>query len=802
MSADTSFDLASFMEAPPAHALPAASRRRRALLLASGEPAAAPPPVLIPSESPTHASAEASGARPEPRASTARRSQTALVLTLSAGSLACAAAAILISILRGEPAAPSQPGASDGAADAPARVASEPPSGSRAALPDRPGQAAVAAQGEVIDASGVVRALRRASFDYRSDPRASLERYAQAIAVLGDSWVELDRSQRVAALELAVEFLLRASEGEDSDRAIGAAFAGVDALVSRPSLDSSAVLRGVWSAGLASRLLRERDLPGRLRESAEQRARSVGVQFRSSLDASFEQGAIGALRVASEKLAAPPADAGPASRDAWGAWDRALGVAAELNPGAVASVSLDAAERVLASASARPSDVHLRDRLTTLLAGCDWASTGDARARLLSWLEDHRRFATREVAVVTQWLSINSPQSGLGVQDTLASSASSYQRSELRSRLSARWGSGHSVVASSVLDRWKVAASLRGKEPWDSRSADALGRLREGALIARLNEAAALLWRGEADAARRIIDDPSGALSTPPPGVPRLDALMPRSGDGIFALRYLNARQNAQDRIDILRDLLSEGRELGPIDAEVVFDAAMLGTPSEVRRIAGRIVEFRSSDPAVINAALESLPRAPRTRALQDAFEATAGKSLPPIDDPAWPVEARRALVNRLLAVLTGGASLDPADTYAAVMRESFATRANAPLGADASPRQAAEALVLVLVQESSAAGGLSAMERTDQLRRRHIARRAIAENDMQRFAAEATNAAEAFALLMSIERPALESDIESVLASLRDRLAASASVADQMVAAEFATLSLWALRFGQEESR
>ena len=479
----------------------------------------------------------------------------------------------------------------------------------------------------------------------------------------------------------------------------------------------------------------------------------------------------------------------------------AAAVAAEINPTAVASVSLDAAEAVLAAASARPTT------FTSAIGSphCSRSATDfrrRPRSRLIAWLEDHRRFATRELALVTQWLTINAPDSGFGVQDALSSSASSYQRSELRSRLNARWGSGHSVVAASVLDRWRVAASLRGKEPFDSRSADGLSRLREAALIARLNEAAALLWKGEPDAARRIIDDPAGALSTPPPGAPRLDALMSRSGDGVFALRFLNARQNAQDRIDVLRDLLSEGRELGPIDAEVVFEAAILGTPAEVRRIAGRIVEFRSSDPAVINAALESLPRAPRTRALQEIFEAASGRSLPPIEDASWPIETRRALVNRLLSVLTGGATLDPADTYAAVLRESCVTRADASLDANPTPRQAAESLVNALLREASAAGGLSALERVEQAKRRHVARRAIAENDMQRFAAEATNAAEAFALLLSIERPTLDRSIDETLGALRERLASSPTVADQIVAAEFATLTLWTLRFGQEESR
>lgn len=801
MTTPPPFDLASFLAGPRPAAVLTPSRRRRAVLASSFPPITTGEWTTAPSPPAPQNSAPTEGAF----ATTAQRGKhgahSRIVIVFSAGSVVCAVAAIVLSVTRA-PAVKDDSATRDplllvdtvgGQRPAPDRDAGLPP-------PTRPQSANP--PDESIDASGVVRALRRASFGYRSDPADALARFAQAVDVLGDSWTAIDRSQRVAALELQVEFLLRSSEGPEAPRATAATFAPLDAMLSRESLDATALLRAIWSAGVATRLLRERDLAESLRQSAQQRAGAVGVQLGSSLDASFEIGAIAALRAAATRLASTSPEAAPASRDAWRAWDSALATATELNPGALPGVALDAAEAVLAAASARPSDVQLRDRLTVLLAQCDWSARGNARGRLIGWLEDHRRFATRELGVVTQWLSINAPDSGMSVNDTLSAGASSYQRSELRSRLNARWGSGQSVIAASVLDRWKVAVSLRGKEPWDSQSADPLARLREAAHIARLSEAAALLWKGEPDSARRIIDDPAGTLSTPPPGQPRLDALSPRSGDGAFAIRYLNARQNAQDRIDILRNLLSEGRELGPIDAEVVFEAAILGTPAEVRRIAGRIVEFRASDPTVINAALESLPRAPRTRAMQDIFEAAAGRTLPPIEDALWVVETRRALVNRLLAILTGGASLDPADSYAAAIRESCAVRAGVTLDANATPRAAAEELVASLLHEATAAGGLSANERVELLRRRHIARRTIASGDMQRFAAEATNAAESFALLLAIERPAREPAIERILATLRDRLRSAPSVADQIEAAEFASLSLWVLRFGEETTR
>lgn len=788
--------------------LTAASRRRQAIaratlgaqpLLVLPQPAPSTPDSPPSSgESVTTAPAQSERRPPAPPAT---RTGAKAILALASASLLFAIIAIVLSVRGDDDPAP---GTQDLAASTPHVVDDAPGlpalSAHREPAAETESRRASAAP-ESIDSSNVVRALRRASFDFASSPDDALRRFQSASSVIGDSWTDLDRAQRLAALELSVEFLLRASDTADDARyAIAArstAFAGVDALLARDTPDPSTVNRAVWSAGLTTRLLRERSASAPLLDAAAARVGAIDVRER--LDpgtATFEVGALAALRIAATKLATINGADAPASREAWAAWDRALEIASANDPVVAREVALHAADAVLRGVSARPGDTASRDRLITLLGRADWSSSGDARAALLEWLDDAATYSTRELAIVTQWLASNSSESGLGVSDTLSSGASGYQRSDLRSRLAARWSGGQSVISASVLDRWAAVATARLESaPVDTT--DPVAELRAASLDARLTGAAALLWRGESDAARSIVDDPANTSSATSTREPRLDALAPRPDDGQFALRFLSANQNAQDRVDLLRDLVGAGRELGTIDAEVVFEQAMFGTPSEVRRIAQRIADLRSDDPAMINAALESIPRAPRTAAMNSVYESITGSILPGVEDPDWARATRAALVRRLLDILTGGAALDPADSLASALGRSYADRAGTTTDAGESPSELASRAVAGLLAEVRAAGGIAMEDSIATASRRFEARRALATGEMQLFAAESANAAEAMAMLVAIERPSIADASHAIAKSMRDSINDTRSAPGQIYASERASLALWNLRLG-----
>lgn len=793
---------------PDAPALTVAARRRRAILRAtlgaSLTRAQAPPEAQSAGEPTTSSATTATTGRgPESRSDTRApsRARAKAILALASASLLFAIVAIVLSVRADQ----DQTKSHEDSAPHPLHVVTEAPTPvSRTGAEQfavAPEQRRAAPAPEPIDSSNVVRALRRASFDFASDPDDALRRFQSAIAVIGELWTSLDRAQRLAALELSVEFLIRASDSADETRygisSRSAAFAGVDALLARDALDPSTVTRAVWSAGISTRLLRERSAAPALLDAASARVGAIGVRERlDPSNATFELGALAALRIAATKLAAIGATDAPASREAWAAWDRVLDIASANDPVAAREIALHAADAVLRGVSARPGDTVSRERLITLLARADWSSSGDARTALLEWLNDATVYSTRELAIVTQWLASNSSESGLGVSDTLSSGASGYQRSDLRSRLAARWGGGQSVISASVLDRWASAATARLDFP-PVDSTDPIAALRAASLDARLTGAAALLWRGESDSARVIVDDPTNASSTASARQPRLDALSPRPDDGQFALRILSANQNAQERIDLLRDLVGAGRELGTIDAEVVFEQAMFGTPGEVRRIAQRIADLRSNDPAMINAALESLPRAPRTAAMNAVYESVTGSILPAVDDADWPRATRAALVRRLLDILTGGAALDPADSLASVLGQSYADRTGTTIDGSESPSELASRAVSSLLTEVRAAGGIAIEDAIASSSRRFDARRALATSEMQMFAVESANAAEALALLVAIERPSIAESASTIARTMRESINDARSTPAQILASERASLAIWNLRLG-----
>ncbi len=782
--------------------------RRRAAIANAALPTSAQPrppvaerPVTPAAETPPVGAApkpvEKSSSPPRPEPVPAKRQSAPVILTLAGLALVFAIVAVILSVI--------PENASDEVSavpDAPATVSEPRLRPERVQTAPRVATPRVTAPAEEpIDTSNVVRALRRASYEFADDPDAAVRRFQSAVGVLGESWVDLDRAQRLASLELAVEFLMRASLAEGGWAATSqrAAFAGTDALVTRDTLDPPTILRGVWSSGLATRLLRERGEGTTLFDAAMARATALGVDESALLasNATFDTGAIAAVELAALKLASTKDSVGPASRDSWIAWDKALELLTLSDPVAARRISLRAAAAVLEGLSARPGDTAARDRLTTLLARCDWSSAGDARAALLDWLSDPTRYSTRELATVTQWLASSAAESGVGVNDTLSSGASGYQRSDLRGRLAARWSGGQSLVSASVLDRWIIGANDALADTERSTASETADTLREAADLAKYSRAAALLWRGDSDAASVVIDDQRGASAPRNGRSPRLDALSPRPDDGKFALRFLSASQNAQDRVDLLRDLLGSGRELGSIDAEVVFEQAMFGTPSEVRRIAQRLADLRADDPAMINAAIESLPRAPRTNAMREVYEAVASSILPAIDDPSWTRATRAALVARLLDIITGGASLDPADSIAERFVEIYSDRLGSAAGSDTTPPAVAADVVEILLTETRAAGGIASEAEIAQLRRRFDARRALVTGDLQRFALESVNAAEALALLTGYERPEHRAALENEIAQMHDSVNAARNAAAQILAAERAALRIWRWRLG-----
>src|SRR5690606_2156877 len=104
---------------------------------------------------------------------------------------------------------------------------------------------------------------------------------------------------------------------------------------------------------------------------------------------------------------------------------------------------------------------------------------------------------------------------------------------------------------------------------------------------------------------------------------------------------------------------------------------------------------------------------------------------------------------------------------------------------------------VQTLLAECRASGGIAVEDRVAALVRRFDARRALASGELQRFSVESVNAAEALALLTSLERPEHAPAIDALVTELRASINTARNAPAQIVAAERSSALLWSVRMG-----
>lgn len=484
---------------------------------------------------------------------------------------------------------------------------------------------------------------------------------------------------------------------------------------------------------------------------------------------------------------------------------------------------------LLAAASTRSSDPTTRSIVLTLLAGADWSESGAARDAVVGWLDDKDRIGARELAAVTQWMVTGAPAAAVGVDHVLSAQADEQERARVRDALAARWSLHSPAMAEDMRAAWSRAARSALSAGADA-GPDAFART---ARLARLGETAALLRRGEAAQARVALSKAATGRVAPggggAGGVLGADAA---ARDGRWAVKFLGARRNAAERRAALATISVDGATLGVVDAEALIEAALFGSPVDVRDSALRIAERHTSEATVVNALLEALPRAPRTAASSRLYERAARTALPPVRDKAWPLAARRALVTRLLESLDAGDGLSSIDEWAGVIGDSYsgwsvtlsgaagteareaerreaeaagysggtaeesapATEAARARRTALDPATAAAAVWEDLRAEIAALGDPDAMRGLRDASRRHAARRMLAEGGLQGFVAEQIGVLEAMGLLIGAERPGSADEARTIIDGAESERRNARTIEEQMETTQRAVLRMWLL--------
>ena len=801
-------------------------------------PAAPTPPPPPPPQRPAPAAASAQVAHPAPppRKPLPEREPRRLDPAIIAGGIFLGAI-LLITLLsmalmaarRGGP--PTTPRAAapaaTGAGTAPAPAAPSPAPTSTPAPPTTTTTAAPTAAPESApqpsaprfkDAAAALRALRASAAALRSDDGGdndALTTFTAATEWIAGWWCRLDVAQLRASSDATVEFIYAAAPWPEISAAAVDALARLAApLAGDDGIAPQQVWPAAWAAGTLLRLTRERDLPAELASRIERTlVRALGPE-RPRRDPTFEAGATAALARLPEKLILPAAGApalpGPPLRDAS---DGSAPVARWIEAVRALNADQDAQERLLIDGlerimvAAEPdADRRVYDAIGLLAVEIRWRRGGPARARLVDWFRD-ARISSGDLNVLTTAMASGSSAEGVTQAMVLPWAAGFPERERLRAEYAAAWSIAEGAARDSTAQRWVAAASaLLQRDPPTSH----LHHLAAAAHAAALNRAARALWSGnnaDADAltaaAERTAERALSRITLLPRDTGSV--LRPQvSTDGQWAAAFLAAGQNRQLRLERLAELERIGGGLGPADAETLVDAACFASPVEVRTAAQNVVLRHAREAVIVNALLETLPKAPRIRTISDMIEQAVGTSLPSPTDPEWMFAARRALVVRLSQLIAAGGATGGVDDVALMIRTAYGLPEQTDPGAtDLSAYEPATEVRDLWNELRPVADSFlpnpHAPIPLDRVESRRAGRAALASGPVQAWAAEQISLAELMSFVVAGEQPSRAPAVKRIMDDLAAARRRATHIFEQISATETAIMRLWLLRYGQE---
>lgn len=713
---------------------------------------------------------------------------------------------------------------------------------------DSPARSVTNARVMFVEPGVVIRGLRRLGETARRDPAKAALEFESTCVPLADWWCQYDLAQRRAAIDAAVEvYFLLASDQTAAGRVAGvlkqwggATSKGVADREPKPASvegESDAPLwRSAFAMGLLTRLGGERDLPRAGAAEVSDALNGLLGAGRSADSTTFESGAAGALRAGVMGLVKPERGASSVSaalaRLRVSDYVTAARAVSHDEPVGVERILVNAVERLLIDGPEPDQDQGSHSVISGLVGAIKWRARpeGEGRKRLLDWFRDPR-VSMSDLHVVSVALTSVSAAEGVDSSMALSIGATSDDRVRVRALIAKAWGMGDSETRARAIS--ELQAVVTNLSSVGSREAIA-GRtpaqvLAIAAKAARANEAARLIWFGDADAALSYLSatdqfvEAAARAMAPSSGQSVLPSLMPQPGtgklsttgtgtggsgaiaglsdgeDGAWAERYLQAERNIPVRLEILGQLATIRRPIGATDGAVLVEQAMFGTPSQVRLTAQLWAKRFASDAAVIQGVLEQLPTMPRVPGLGELVEAAAGARLPKVSHPGWEIAARRELVARLLAAVAESTDEAGIDRLAGVVADAMNGSNAVAFRAGDTPTRAlggvrsqwerwhAEALAIVGTSKTPLTLG--------DVERRRASRLAVASGPVQTFAAEDLSLAELMAIVIAGERVEANANVGSILSDLTEGNRACRHVFEQVLVCEIARARLWIVR-------
>jgi hypothetical protein len=717
----------------------------------------------------------------------------------------------------------------------------------RTAPPGTPDPAPAAPpESEFTDPSLIVRQLQGAVVSAKADEAAGWRAFESALPALAEWWCRFDRSQRVAAESAVVDFVFLLGEHKGFGPSLSHEIIDRSTSVTKQAAGTKFTRRDIWAAawsiGMMQRLTSQSELPrAQFAPMSERLIEIFGPQF-SAIGTTFESGVRAALVKMAVQLSTADGSEGGTGQDSQAgralllkSWLDAV-VAVSSNQNELDGTLAESLEQVLVAGNEPSSDASVASTIEFLASRTKWRPNTQSRERLIAWFNDPR-ISDDDLSAVTRALATKSGAENIQPDMVLSTvAASPDDRAKLRSRYAQAWGLLKAEVVQSAIQNWMNSFSLQqaGAAP-----ASDVQRMAELVHLVRLNDAARRIWLGDPNEANSILSGipalkkmlvdatvaapPPVPMPTPPPNLPTTTPprpvrspgkiTSPGSGtpsfeptqltgqDGDWALAYLKAEHNIPMRLERLNALSNWSGAFGPIDAGVLMEAACFGSPAQVRMAAQMQVQRFTDDPAIVNAALNALPAAPKIWSVAECYAAIAKAKLPKVGDPDWELLTRRALVERLLSMVSTRGESSAIETGEGLIAESYKRMSGSSSGdpsesnADLLARSANALYSMWRLEADRLPPPARTPLTLEQIQRRRDGRMNVAAGPTQSFAAEQAAVSEILAYVVCAERPLEQAPVTEVLALSTERRRHADHVLMQMIETELAISRLWRIR-------
>lgn len=647
----------------------------------------------------------------------------------------------------------------------------------------------------------LVRNLEAATRAIRAGDRGGLDAFAAAYDALAEAWPSAAVDERIRAVDAVIDSVYAAASRPQGELGVLEAI-GVHALRGSNPPAAERMIASVFTAGVAARLVRERDLPQGMVRQVE-RLSSFFFGPGGVGEPTFDHGVSAWLRAMAARMATAPASSDPAVIDSsvrsWAKWTEAAKASQAASP---TSLVLGAMDRLMTAGPDPSRDEATFRVLTDLACAVPWRVEDPSRTWLLAKF-DQPAVRADDLHVVTRALATRSAAPGVDATMVLRADARDDERARVRAQYASAWAGRTPPSKAKTHEAWLKAAKAELEAP---RAESVLGRGVQAVAMARLSQGAHLLDSAGLDEARAVaaagevdlllidIDAGLGKRVASIAAATRPSAL--RRESTAWAVQFVAAQQRISERLQLLASF-SDSPTL--MEARLLVDAAFRASPERVQTEAQAVLKRRGAEIAVAVAMLEFAPFIPATPRHADLIKAVAGiDALPSPRHASWPVAVRRALVERTLELMAGDGVDAIADAVGAAMADAYAGRI-ATGGATPQPMPAEQAVQRVaaaavreaqlLVPTGREPLGMSVILRNKDVRER------LASGRVQLFASRQATVAEVMAYAACCEFPDRVDGVAELLAAHVEDRRRSAHVLDQIAAAERLMLGLWVMR-------